>query len=300
MLAANEWGALTRVLVMHARDAFVDARTVDAEWRDLNFTAPPDLSAAAAESDAFLALLGSTGAELVSLPRGAGLTLDALYVRDAAVVAPGGVILCRMGKPRRGGEPAAQARAYRRLGVPILGEIREPGLLEGGDVVWLDARTVAVGRGYRTNDEGIRQLGAILGDTVDEVVTVPLPHWRGPGDVFHLMSILSPVDDNLAVVYAPLLPVPFRERLVARGMQFVDVPDSEFDAMGANVLAVAPRRCIVLAGSPRTRAALEDAGVDVLVYSGREISLKGGGGPTCLTRPIGRRAPRSPTEARGR
>ena len=117
---------------------------------------------------------------------------------------------------------------------------------------------------------------------------MPLPHWQGPGDVFHLMSILSPVDDDLAVVYSPLMPVPFRERLLARGMQFVEVPDEEFDSMGANVLAIAPRRCIMVAGNPRTRALLERARAEVLVYSGAEISLKGGGGPTCLTRPIGR------------
>ncbi len=130
----------------------------------------------------------------------------------------------------------------------------------------------------------------MLGESVDEVIEVPLPHWRGERDVFHLMSIVSPVDEDLAVVYAPLLPVPFRERLLGLGWRFIEVPDEEFDSMGANVLALAPKLAVVVAGSPRTRANLEAAGVEALVYSGVEISLKGGGGPTCLTRPVRRAA----------
>jgi N-dimethylarginine dimethylaminohydrolase len=195
-----------------------------------------------------------------------------------------------MGKPQRAWEPAAQGAAFKTWDIPVIGEIRKPGRLEGGDVVWLDQRTIAVGRGYRTNDEGIRQLREILGDSVDELVVVPLPHWQGPADVFHLMSIVSPVARDLAVVYSPLMPVPFRERLLNLGMKLVEVPDEEFASMGANVLAIAPRRCVMVAGSPRTRTLLEQAGAEVLVYTGKEISLKGGGGPTCLTRPIQRAA----------
>ena len=148
-------------------------------------------------------------------------------------------------------------------------------------------RTIAVGRGYRTNDEGIRQLQALVGPHV-RVVVVPLPHWRGAGDVFHLMSIISPVDRDLAVVYSPLMSVPFRELLLDRGIGLIEVPDEEFETMGANVLALAPRRCLMVDGNPRTRALLEQAGAEVLTYEGHEISVKGGGGPTCLTRPIDR------------
>jgi N-dimethylarginine dimethylaminohydrolase len=193
-----------------------------------------------------------------------------------------------MGKPERETEPEALRRAAERLGVPVVGAIEPPGRLEGGDVVWLDERTVVVGRGYRTNDAGIQQYRAMLGDAIDEVIVVPLPHWRGPADVFHLMSIISPIDRDLAVVYAPLLPVPFREVLIARGVSFVDVPDEEFDSMGANVLAIGPRDVIMVEGNPITRARLEQADVRVRTYAGREISLKGGGGPTCLTRPLDR------------
>jgi N-dimethylarginine dimethylaminohydrolase len=193
-----------------------------------------------------------------------------------------------MGKPERRGEPAAQEVAFRQLGIPVLGAIAAPGTLEGGDVVWLDERTIAVGRGYRTNDAGIRQLRELLGDLIDEMIVVPLPHWRGPGDVFHLMSIVSPIDRDLSVVYSPLMPVPFRERLLERGMALVEVPDEEFASMGANILAVAPRRCLALRGNPVTRRRLEAAGAEVLEYDGANISSAGGGGPTCLTRPLRR------------
>ena len=154
--------------------------------------------------------------------------------------------------------------------------------------MWLDERTIAVGRGYRTNAAGIEQLHALLGDSVDEVIAVALPHWRGPDDVFHLMSVISPIDRDLALVYSPLMSVPFRERLLERGMTLVEVPDDEFATMGANVLALAPRRCVMLAGNPKTRARLERAGAEVFEYDGQEISVKGGGGPTCLTRPLAR------------
>jgi N-dimethylarginine dimethylaminohydrolase len=210
-------------------------------------------------------------------------------VRDASMVSERGLILCRMGKSQRVEEPAAQEQAALAGHMPatICGRIEPPGRLEGGDVVWLDAGTLVVGRGYRTNAEGIRQLRAILGSGV-EVIEVPLPHWQGHQDVMHLMSLISPIDHGMAVVYSRLLPVPFREWLLDRGMHLVEVPDEEFDSMGTNVLALAPRRCLILAGNPRTRAALERAGAEVVEYEGTEISIKGAGGPTCLTRPLER------------
>jgi N-dimethylarginine dimethylaminohydrolase len=287
--AQSETGRLLRVALKHPRDAFRDAATIAGQWRALNFTAPPDLARAIDEFDRFAELLRSTGAGVHLLPAAPGTTLDSIYVRDAALVCDRGIVLCRMGKPPRSAEPDAQAAALPATSTPplsILGRIEPPGMLEGGDLFWLDARTLVVGRGYRTNDSGIAQLRSVLRDSIDELVVVPLPHWRGASDVMHLMSLVSPVAPDLAVVYSPLLPVPFRERLLARGMALVEVPDEEFDSMGTNVLALAPRRCVVLAGNPKTRAALERARVHVTEYEGEEISVKGAGGPTCLTRPL--------------
>ena len=286
-VALSEVDRLIRVAVKHPRDAFVDAATIGRQWKDLRFSAPPDLDRAAREHDRFVEALQAAGATVHSLPRDEETTLDSIYVRDASIVCEKGLILCQMGKPQRAGEPAAQERALDDGHMPVCGRIAPPGGAEGGDVVWLDARTFVVGRGYRTNADGIRQLRAILGDGV-EVVEVPLPHWRGRQDVMHLMSLISPVDHDLAVVYSPLLPVPFREWLLVRGIQLVEVPDEEFESMGTNVLALAPRRCLMLSGNPRTRAALERAGADVIEYEGTEISVKGAGGPTCLTRPLER------------
>jgi N-dimethylarginine dimethylaminohydrolase len=283
--ALNEYAALRRVAIRSPDAACASAREAAEQWQSLNFTSAPDFARAIEEHTAFEQLLCAGGVAVERLPPAPGLTLDAIYVRDAAIVTPHGVVLCAMGKRARAYEPPAQGRALAQLGLKILGSINAPGRLEGGDLVWFNGRTLAVGRGYRTNENGILQLRAML-PIGTEVVVVPLPHYRGEADVFHLMSIISPVDHDLAVVYSPLMPVPFREWLQDRGMQFVEVPDEEFASMGANVLAIAPRRCILLEGNPITRARLEAAGCEVTTYAGSEISVKGGGGPTCLTRPL--------------
>ncbi len=184
----SEVGNITRLVVKHARDAFQSDASIATEWQALNFTAAPDFTRAVAQYEAFLALLRGNDCEIIALPPASGAGMDSIYVRDAAVVCDRGVILCRMGKALRAGEPAAQETAFRALGLTILGTIQPPGKLEGGDVAWLDQRTLAVGRGYRTNDSGIAQLRDFLGESIDELITVPLPHWRGAGDVFHLMS----------------------------------------------------------------------------------------------------------------
>ena len=287
----SEVGRLVTVVVKHVRDAFVDERTVATQWKALNFTAAPDLGAAVDEYEQFLEILRSSGAVIHLLPQDADTTLDSVYARDASVVSPNGLILCWMGKRSRQAEPNSQERAFSTLGATfeVHGRIESPDMLEGGDVVWLDERTLVVGRGYRTNAEGITQLRTLVGDAVS-VIEVPLPHWHGESDVMHLMSLISPVDRDLAVVYSRLLPVPFRQLLLERGYRLVEVPDEEFDSMGCNVLALSPSRCVMLAGNPQTRASLERAGAEVIEYVGTEISVKGAGGPTCLTRPIVRAA----------
>jgi N-dimethylarginine dimethylaminohydrolase len=280
----NEYGPLTRVLLHPADQAFT-AEQIEQQWRALNFAAPPDPGRAREEYAAFRALIARSGTEIVELPVHADLTLDAIYTHDASTISPRGMVLCGMGKHTRRHEPAAHRLVFETLGAPIAGTIEPPGQVEGGDIVWFDDRTAAIGHGYRTNAAGIAQFKELIGPDVD-VHVVSLPHHRGPNDVFHLMSIISPVDETLAVVYSPLMPVPFREWLLERDMKLVEVPPEEFDAMGANVLALGPRRCVMVEGAPITRARLEAAGAEVLTYDGVEISLKGGGGPTCLTRPL--------------
>jgi N-dimethylarginine dimethylaminohydrolase len=282
----SDVGPWNRILIRHVREDFVDDATIARQWQELNFTSAPDFRTAVQQFDRFVELLQSSGAPVDLCTSAGALSLDSIYVRDASVMCAKGAILCRMGKPQRRGEPEALAECYRSMGIPIAGTIEAPGTLEGGDVTWLGPRLPAVGRGYRTNDEGIRQLRKILGETVDALLVCPLPHYRGPGDVFHLMSIVSPVDHDLAVVYSPLMSVAFREALLGLGYTLVEVPPEEFESMGANVLALSPRRCLMVEGNPKTRAALEREGAEVHVYEGSEISVKGGGGPTCLTRPI--------------
>ena len=289
MQALNEYGTLVAVVVKHVRDAFVDEQTIAAQWKRLNYIAAPDLARAIDQHDRFIDILRSAGATVHELPRDPHTTLDSIYVRDASIVSPTGSILCTMGKVERAGEPAAQAKGLNALGFAIAGRITAPGTLEGGDLIWLDEQTIAVGRGYRTNAEGIRQLRTLVGESVD-VVDVPLPHWRGASDVMHLMSLISPIDRDLAVVYSRLLPVPFREWLLEHGMRLIEVPDQEFETMGTNVLALKPRKCLMLEGNPLTRRAIEQSGCEVLEYEGSEISVKGAGGPTCLTRPLVRKS----------
>ena len=281
----NEYGQLRRVALRHPRAAFGGPEVIAASWRELNYLAAPDYGRALADYDRFAEILASSGAEIDWLPAAEGLTLDSLYVHDSALPGPRGIVLCNMGKPARAREPAAMGAAFAALGLAVAGRIEGPGRLEGGDLVWFDATTCAVARGYRTNDDGIAQLKALLGPGV-EVVTVPLPHYKGPEDVFHLMSIISPLDADLALVHSPLMPVTFREWLLARGIELVEVAEAEFDTLGCNALALAPRRCLMAEGNPKTQHRLEAAGCDVLTYDAAEISVKGQGGPTCLTRPL--------------
>lgn len=277
---------LRRVLVRRPEAAFVSPAFVQESWQALGYHGAPDIGAAKAEHERFVEILRGTGADVVYLEHDSALGMDSLYPRDASVICCDGAILCRMGKPARAAEPCAHGEAFERLGIPILGAIEGDGMLEGGDVAWIDERTLVAGLGYRTNAAGIDQLRALLADRIDELVVVPLPHWRGPRDVFHLMSMFSPLDQSLALVYSPLLPVPFRNFLLERGFELVEVPDDEFGTMGCNVLALGPGQCMLVEGNPVTRRRIEGVGIEVIEYTGVEISTRGSGGPTCLTRPL--------------
>ena len=272
---------LKRVLVRRPDTAFGNADP--AHW---HYTARPDLAVARAEHDAFVETLRSCGCEV--LFHGAPLPdhADAIFTHDPVIVTDEGAIVLRMGKAQRRGEEAAIAANLEDLGVPILATLESDATAEGGDLLWLDHDTLAVGRGYRTNAEGLRQLTAALRPLGAETVEVQLPYAGGPAACLHLMSMISMVDRDLAVVYLPLLPVPFVELLCEHGIEFVEVPEEEYPTMGPNVLALAPRRCLAIEGNPVTRERLEKAGCEVLTYRGRELSLKAEGGATCLTRPI--------------
>ena len=209
---------------------------------------------------------------------------DAIYVYDPVLVGREGAVLLRPGKEGRRGEPDAIADALASADVPVAATLSEPAVAEGGDTVWLDDRTLLVGRGYRTNDAGIAALQEHLPGV--DVVAFDLPHYHGSGEVLHLMSFLSPLDVDLAAVYLPLMPVRLVEILQERAIQFVEVPDEEFETMGPNVLALGPRVALALEGNDETRRRMESAGVDVRTYKGDHISRLGDGGPTCLTRPI--------------
>jgi dimethylargininase len=253
-------------------------------WRAYGWRAEPDPVRMAEEHEAFQALLAEGGAEVVVAETPHGPDPDSIYVYDPAIVADSGAILLRPGKDGRRGEPDAMAADFVEAGVPITGRLQAPALAEGGDTVWLDERTLLVGRGYRTNGAGIQTLAALLPGV--EVLEFDLPHYHGAGEVMHLMSLLSPLDVDLAVVYPPLMPVSLVELLQERGIELVEAPDEEFATMGPNVLALAPRVALALEGNDETRRRMERAGVDVRVYRGDHISRLGDGGPTCLTRPL--------------
>ena len=277
---------IRRILIKHPRNAYQNQTKVNEESPQLNYFGVPDFEKAISDYDKFIGLLDSFDTEVHFLLQDNATSLDSVYTHDPCVVSNGGIILCTMGKDARVLESIAMESYFESIGVPILGRIEAPGTLEGGDVVWIDERTVAVGEGYRSNAEGIRQFKALLGDHVDDVIPVSLPHWTGPADCLHLMSNVSPIDHDLYLVYSRLLPVPFRQYLIDRQIKLIEVPDEEYDTMGCNVLAISPRKCIMIEGNPITKQQLEAENVEVHVYDGSEISLKGGGGPTCLTRPF--------------
>jgi dimethylargininase len=271
-------GTLRRVLVR--------APTADdcACWRAYGWRAEPDFARLAAEHEALCVLLEDSGAEVVLGKTPLGVCPDKIYVHDPALVADRGAMLLRPGKDGRRCEVDAIAVDLVEAGVPIAGRLEAPATAEGGDVLWLDERTLLVGRGYRTNDAGIQALRDSLPGV--DVRVFDLPHLRGADEVLHLMSLLSLLDRDLAVGYLPLMPVRLVELLAERGIDLVEVPDDEFDSMGANVLALGPRRALALEGNPVTRRRMEQASVDVRVYAGDDLSRKGDGGPTCLTRPL--------------
>jgi dimethylargininase len=274
---------LKTVLVKRPEEAFAVEDPV--VW---HYTARPDLAIAWQEHDALASLLRQAGAEVIYHDEPQPGRADAIFTFDPAIVTDKGAIILSMGKPQRRGEEAVMARRFESLGVPIHYTLHGDARAEGGDLLWLDQDTLAVGLGFRTNAEGLRQLREALAAIGGAVLPVELPYYTGPEACLHLLSLLSIVDDRLAVVYPPLIAVPFWQELKRRDFRLIEVSEEEFATMGTNVLALAPGKCLMLEGNPITQKMLERAGCEVVTYRGNEISLKAEGGPTCLTRPIWR------------
>lgn len=272
---------LRRVLVKRPDQAFAVDDPV--AW---HYTGRPDLPRAQQEHDGLVALLRQGGCEVFYHEEPQPAHADAIFTFDPALITDQGAILLSMGKPQRRGEETAMARRFELLHLPILAQLRDDARAEGGDLLWVDHDTLAVGQGFRTNAEGLRQLREALTPLGVTLIPVELPYYTGPEACLHLLSLISIVDERLAVVYPPLLSTPFWQELQRRGFRFIEVPEEEFLTMGPNVLALAPGQCIMLEGNPITQRRLQEAGCQVWTYVGQEISLKAEGGPTCLTRPI--------------
>jgi dimethylargininase len=276
---------LRTVLVKRPDEAFAVNDPV--AW---HYAGRPDLAVAQQEHDALVALLRQGGAEVIYHDESQPGHADAIFTFDPAIVTDHGAIILSMGKSQRRGEEAAMARRLEELGVPLLYTLHDEARAEGGDLLWMDHNTLAVGLGFRTNAEGLRQLREALTGIGVNLIPVELPYYTGPDACLHLLSLISIVDFHIAVVYPSLLAVPFWQELQQRNFRLIEVPEVEFPTMGTNVLALAPGKCLMLEGNPITTRLLEEAGCEVMTYRGNEISLKAEGGPTCLTRPILREA----------
>jgi len=254
----------------------------DAQWRE------PDRDALVREHSEFVNLLSSLGCTVHTAQAVDGL-VDAVYMHDPMIMTPHGAILLQMGKRVRQPEPAQIRKDLERIGVPILGELTGSAIADGGDKVWLDAKTLLIGHGYRTNSEGIAQIRKMLAPYGVEVHAFDLPHFQGPDAVLHLMSVLSPISQDKAVVYEPLAPIRLLEFLKSRNITWLTVNDTEVHTQGANILTVEPNVVVLAAGNPEIEGKLRKSGVTVHIFNGANVAVKGDGGPTCLTAPLLRR-----------
>jgi N-dimethylarginine dimethylaminohydrolase len=277
-------GPLKRVLMRSAASAMQRARA--AEW---HYGAGFHPQKAAAQHEQLTKLVAKSGAEIEWLADADDGLADSVFTHDPSLMTDHGAIILAMGKALRRTEPGLHEAAYKRMGVPILGRVEAPGQVEGGDCVWVDARTLAVGRGVRINQDGIQQLSNLLSPKGIQVYGFDLPLWHGEEACLHLMSVISPLADDLALVYAPLLPAAFYQMLKERGVRLVEGDPDEFFAsngLSLNVLPTAPLEVIAVAGFPKTAAAMQAAGCTVSTFEADALCIACEGGPTCLTRPV--------------
>lgn len=277
---------LTYVIVKHPKDSFISQEHLSESWKKFNYISEPIYDVAVQEFENFIEILSKHVKQIEYLPSSNQTGLDSLYSHDPVKFTKNGAILLKSGKTLRQPEVKVYKQFLKERNIPIIGELSGEARADGGDIIWLDSRTLVVGRGYRTNDEAIEQIREMTRSMVEEFHVVQLPHDQGEEECLHLMSLISMVDHDLAVVYSKLMPVFFRQLLLKRGIRLIEVPDREYITLGCNVLALEPRVCVIVAGNDITKSQLEEAGATVYEYKGTEISYKGTGGPTCLTLPV--------------
>jgi N-dimethylarginine dimethylaminohydrolase len=279
-------GTLQRVLVCSPRTAGWNQPEHAARWHNLGFHHAPDFATAQAQHQVLCRELENVGAEVIEAPPAPDLSLDATYTHDASLATDFGLIVMRPGKANRVTEGRNHGSFCTRLGIPTLAKIVAPGTTEAGDILWLDSKTLLVGHGYRTNFAGIGQLRALLAPKGVEVLSAPLPYGPGPSACLHLMSLISLLDDQTALVDLPWLSVETVEFLKSRGFHFIPIDDSERDTLACHVLALGGKRLLAIEENRKTNGRLGRAGFDVRTFPGSEICINGSGGPTCLTRPL--------------
>jgi N-dimethylarginine dimethylaminohydrolase len=277
---------LRRVMVCSPGTAGWDDPARLARWKQLGFLQQPDFGVAQSQHEALCGILKSSGAEVVEMAPAQTLTLDAIYAHDASLPTDFGVILMHPGKANRVAEARTQRDFLATVGVPSLGEVTAPGNTEAGDIVWLDPKTLLVGHGYRTNLAGIAQMREMLKPHGVDVLTAPLPYGPGPSACLHLMSLISLLDENTALVDLPWLAVETVESLKVRGYRFIEIDYLERDTLACNVLSLGQKRLVAIEANTKTNKRMRDAGFEVFVFPGSEICINGSGGPTCLTRPL--------------
>ena len=277
---------LRTVLLKDPEAAFKSQKTIDLQWENLNFIEKPDFKKSIIQYEKFVDILIDNNVEILYIPEDEKTSLDSIYTHDPMFMTPNGAVIGNMGKKQREPETLMMKNYLDEIGIPIFGEIKNEGTLEGGDVIWVNDKTVAVGLTYRTNNEGVNQLRKILSSISVELICVDLPHWNGPVDVLHLMSLISPLKEDLFLIYEKLLPVGFLKLLNNLDIKTISIADEDYDTLGCNVLPLSTTKCLITKGNDRTTKIIEQNGIEVIEFQASEICYKGSGGPTCLTRPI--------------
>ena len=280
---STPWG--TSDMVSNLERVLVRTPTTVGEFVEQGAWRMPDTVALLQEHKSFVQLLENLGCHVDVAESIDGL-VDSVYMHDPMIMTAHGAILLRMAKPVRSAEPAEFRKTLERIGVPILGELTAPAFADGGDKVWLDEKTLLICHSYRTNTDGIEQIREMLKPFGVDVHSFDLPHYEGPGAVLHLMSVLSPISYDKAVVYEPLAPARLLQFLTSRGISWFTVSEKEMLTQGSNVLTIAPNVVVLAAGNPEIEAKLRGAGVQVHLFAGNNVAVKGDGGPTCMTAPL--------------